>query len=110
MENSYLTQRAGEEPRPASVPKHGMRSGPHLHFDMPGGRNNQNQRGRTSKLYSRTTHHLRRCNLRFNFGRSNTLVGKLNVSVPATGLGPASDADGPLGAANAICDEPCCRF
>src|SRR5262249_43359357 len=48
---------------------------------MLGGRNNQNQRGRATEVYSRTTHHLRRCNLRFNFGHSDTLAGKLNASV-----------------------------
>jgi hypothetical protein len=72
---------------------------------MLGGRNNQNQRGRATEVYSRTTHHLRRCNLRFNFGRSNTLVGKLNVGVPPTGLGPASDAVDPLGAAGVVASQ-----
>jgi hypothetical protein len=110
MENSYLPNVPEKNPAPPA--RQSTVCGADLIYISicSGGRNNQNQRGRTSKLYSRTTHHLRRCNLRFNFGRSNTLVGKLNVSVPATGLGPASDADGPLGAANAICDEPCCRF
>src|SRR5260370_12218737 len=65
-------RRAGEESRPASAPKRGPRRGPHLHFDMLGGRNNQNQRGRASKLCSRPTHYRRR-NVLCTFTRTTTL-------------------------------------
>ncbi len=79
MGNGYLPA-AGEEPRPARAPKRSLRRGRHLHFDMLGGRNNQNYRGRPTKVCSRTTHYLRR-NRRCSFGRTDTLAGKLNASV-----------------------------
>src|SRR4029434_1706397 len=58
--------------------------GPHLHFDMLGWCNNQNQRGRATKLCSRTTHYRRR-SVRCNFGRTDTLAGKLNASAASGG-------------------------
>src|SRR5215831_2695404 len=78
-------RRAGEEPRPASAPKRSLRRGPHIHFDMLGGRNNQNQRGRPTKVCSRTTHYLRR-NRRCSFGRTDTLAGKLKPAQWSGGL------------------------
>src|SRR6516164_903305 len=73
-------RRAGEEPRPANAPKRSLWRGRHLHFYVLGGRNNQNQRGRPTKVCSRTTHYLRR-NRHCSFARTDPLAGKLNTSV-----------------------------
>jgi hypothetical protein len=68
---------AAPDKNPAPPARQGAVCGEDLIYiaTCSGGRNNQNQRGRSTEVYSRTTHHLKRCNLRFNFGRSNTLVG-----------------------------------
>src|SRR5258708_26231979 len=76
--NRLSARRGGEDPRLGSAPKHGGRRGRHCHFDMLGGRDNQNQRGRATEVYSRTTHYRRR-NVRCNFGRTDTVAGKLKM-------------------------------
>ena len=45
MGNVYVPAPPEKNPAPPSAPKHGRWGGPHLHFDVLGGRNNQNQRG-----------------------------------------------------------------
>src|SRR5262245_372019 len=75
-----LSVRAGGEPPRVSAPKRCLRRGPHLHVDMLGWRNNQNERGRATKLCSRTTHYPWRCNPRYNFGRTDPLARKLKGS------------------------------